>query len=784
MDPPNPKPQKEMSIATPMFENAKDFMIMNSVFNSVGRDLIYNISHADQFKGLYRLYKSASTSAMYNSETQYPPARCHGGTREAVLSRLSQWIANPKQESQICWLYGGAGVGKSSVAQTVAERFAHEGKLAATFFFWRDDPARNSIRRLIPSLVFQLTNAIPRLRTAINAVVESNIMILDAPLEEQFRELILQPFQGLNNSEESSPLLVILDGLDECIDGRSQERVLLSIARGLVSGGIPLIFLVTSRPEPRIKNVFETLAHICTRVALEDSDEDIRKYLSDGFAQIYSRRSTTMYQVHQPWPTSKQLDELVYKASGQFIFASTVLQFVDDDYSLPSERLRIVLGLTDPEDVHNIVGVPLFDEPEYASSDRPFGELDKLYQGILSANPNSEQLVRIIGSIVVFHDIMTPTTKMLEELLALQPGAVSATLSGMHSLLKTTPDLTHVAPHLLPIEFAHKSFSDFSLDPNRADRFFIDRSAHHNYLARRCLKLMREKSLSPSFAGRMQAWGLRPLVRLKPFTYALGQELVYHCNWAYHCTSAITTPELMHELRATDIYAYANRLVFLGPHLYHSAWKSITQVGTFIGEVNRVKRWAENKQNPPKDLVQRFHKFSLGFYVSVVGTCHDWNMQLATLGNLLAFNAIIPDVDLGFDLYNSEKVFCQIIGCDESQLADLRHICPLRISAESESSPHSSANYSNGFASPGTQSIHTVFVDLTNCHATLAVRCMETLINDNDNFLYAERYWCKHLARACPRHDLMVSLEEYIRNGRLDNDLESVNEVFKWLKVP
>ncbi|KAJ3894418.1 hypothetical protein GG344DRAFT_86585 [Lentinula edodes] len=264
---------------------------------------------------------------MYNSETQYPPARCHEGTREAVLSRLSQWIADPKQESQICWLYGGAGVGKSSVAQTVAERFAHEGKLAATFFFWRDDPARNSIRRLIPTLVFQLANAIPRLRTAINAVVESNIMILDAPLEEQFRELILQPFQGLDDSEESSPLLVILDGLDECIDGRSQERVLLSIARGLVSGGIPLIFLVTSRPEPRIKNVLETLAHICTRVALEDSDEDIRKYLSDGFAQIYSRRSTTMYQVHQPWPTSKQLDELVYKASGQFIFASTVLQY-------------------------------------------------------------------------------------------------------------------------------------------------------------------------------------------------------------------------------------------------------------------------------------------------------------------------------------------------------------------------------------------------------------------------------------------------------------------------
>ncbi|KAJ3964673.1 hypothetical protein EV361DRAFT_873817, partial [Lentinula raphanica] len=329
----------------PMFANANDFTIINSMFNNAGRDFIYNVnSTRDEFRGLYLLYQSMAISAVLNSETSYPPAKCHEGTREAILSRLTDWITDTGWDTQLCWLYGSAGVGKSSVAQTIAERFRQGGKLAASFFFWRRDPIRNNVKRLVPTIAFQIAIAIPVLRAAITAAVEANPMILNDFFETQFQELILRPFQTLDECDTDIPLLVVLDGLDECMDGRDQERILLTIADVLQSKSIPLLFLVTSRPEPRIRKVFDrvTTFCLCNRHALEDSDEDIHKYLSDRFAEINSRRILrTNSDVEQPWPTSWQLNELVYKASGQFIFAITVVNFVDNDFSLPSERLRI-----------------------------------------------------------------------------------------------------------------------------------------------------------------------------------------------------------------------------------------------------------------------------------------------------------------------------------------------------------------------------------------------------------------------------------------------------------
>ncbi|KAJ4470879.1 hypothetical protein J3R30DRAFT_3263387, partial [Lentinula aciculospora] len=64
-------------------------------------------------------------------------------------------------------LYGSAEVGKSSVVQTIAECSVQEGNLTVTSFLWREDLARNDIRRLIPTIAFQIANAIPKLRPAI-----------------------------------------------------------------------------------------------------------------------------------------------------------------------------------------------------------------------------------------------------------------------------------------------------------------------------------------------------------------------------------------------------------------------------------------------------------------------------------------------------------------------------------------------------------------------------------------------------------------------------------------
>ncbi|KAJ3969196.1 hypothetical protein EV361DRAFT_951685 [Lentinula raphanica] len=763
-----------------MFEKAHNFAIFDSTFNSAGRD-IYNISSTtDGFRGLHLLYSSISISAVHNYETDDAPATCHPGTREAILTRLTDWVIDTKRDSQLCWLYGSAGAGKSSVAQTIADRFRREGKLAAGFFFWRSDSSRNNIRRLIPTLAIQLAHSIPALRPAINSAVETNIMILDAPFATQFRELILQPFQNYERGSDV-PFLVVLDGLDECPDSRDQERVLLSIADVLQSRSIPLLFLVTSRPEPRIRNVFDRIAssYMCNRHALEDSSEDIRKYLSDKFAEINtSRILSTHSDVEQPWPTGWQLDKLVYKASGQFIFASTVVKFVDDNFSLPEERLRIVLDSTDSQEQDDTID----------DTDRPFRELDRLYQEILSVNPNTQQLVRILGAVLVLRGGSAPTMDAIEQLLALKPGGVCAALSGMHSLLKSDPKEK--------IQFTHKSLIDFLLDPKRSGRFFIDLPMHHNLMARCLLKSlsMARRWMKSTMDEEIQTTQSKASTKDQSdesSSVMYGSSAMYQSDWIYHCISAIESPELICDLRALDLAEYANTLYMLASHV-HSAWVLIVPLGLFLIKVSRAQHWLEESANPPTDLIQRFRKFtSIGFYVSTSvsqGAYHEWRTRIIHFGKVLAFIAVMSDEPLVFHtnpelIHIIEDAF-ELLGHDEDRYRhskDLNHIFPMEISTE-----HPLTKCFDELKSKDDQEYHTEFVNLAEGHAVIAVRCMKIVIDQvhHRKFAYAKCYWIKHLARTLPSQNLLILVDSYIRSGQLENDEpEEVYKVLlKWLE--
>ncbi|KAJ7019545.1 hypothetical protein C8F04DRAFT_975516, partial [Mycena alexandri] len=65
------------------------------------------------------------------------------------------------------------------------------------------------------------------------------------------------------------------------------------------------------------------------------------------------------------WPSAEVLFNLVQKSSGYFVYASTIIKFVDDLYFRPTERLAIIQDLKPTQD------------------DAPFEVLDKLYHQIL-----------------------------------------------------------------------------------------------------------------------------------------------------------------------------------------------------------------------------------------------------------------------------------------------------------------------------------------------------------------------------------------------------------------
>ncbi|THU98767.1 hypothetical protein K435DRAFT_660198, partial [Dendrothele bispora CBS 962.96] len=421
----------------------------------------------------------AQVGAFHDSEDRFPPPRCHPQTREAVRADISAWIKDQNTSPTLVhWLYGPAGAGKSAIAQTLAESFK-DSHLAASFFFSRSSSKRNNPRTLFTTVAYCLAvSGDTELRAAIDKVIRKRHTLLGASIDLQFLELVVKPLESLPRERWRNLLkVVIIDGLDECQGSDSQRRVLTTILSVLVDEKgqpryrIPLRFLIASRPEPQIRDIFNKPEYldITTRTELGDNystSRDIERYLRDSFHKI-ALTSDAMRGAPLPWPSQGVIDNLTQKASGQFIYASTLIKYVSDEYSHPVERLELALGL------------PIGDPDA-------FSNLDLLYRQIMSPSRNRPRLLQILGA-SSFHCLRRDNSiSQIENILFLTPGVVLTALRGLHSVLEINQDSFH---------FRHKSFTDFLLDERRSGEFFLDLPLYHELITRCCMKIMNKAQM-------------------------------------------------------------------------------------------------------------------------------------------------------------------------------------------------------------------------------------------------------------------------------------------------
>ena len=97
------------------------------------------------------------TDVAYNDYTSGGKKRvlCFERMREALLEDIGKSI-KAFDETRIYSLSGLAGIGKSTVAQTVAARADEVGSLGASFFFYRDEAARKNAKKFFTTIAFQL----------------------------------------------------------------------------------------------------------------------------------------------------------------------------------------------------------------------------------------------------------------------------------------------------------------------------------------------------------------------------------------------------------------------------------------------------------------------------------------------------------------------------------------------------------------------------------------------------------------------------------------------------
>jgi len=123
-------------------------------------------------------------------------------------------------------MYGPAGVGKSAIAKSCAEKTAAQHRLGASFFFSRTQHVDDSLR-FFTTIAYQLTTKINEYRKALDPRIQRNPALLTKGLDAQFRELIIKPFlelAGQNIGVQDKTM--IIDGLDECNGDSAQSKIM------------------------------------------------------------------------------------------------------------------------------------------------------------------------------------------------------------------------------------------------------------------------------------------------------------------------------------------------------------------------------------------------------------------------------------------------------------------------------------------------------------------------------------------------------------------------------
>jgi hypothetical protein len=191
-----------------------------------------------------------------------------------VMKKIWDWV-DENDGRPIFLLTGATGLGKSTIAQTLAKGCAGGNKLAASIFFSRAIPQSSSISKVILTLAYQLAIAIPGMQEPMRAAFRADPSIPDKNLEIQFTKLVYEPILAIKHPVP--PTIVVIDALDECEDEGGVAK-LIEIITGAFRAEFtfPLRFFFTSRLEEHIASGFlePTTTLRTNRLALEDFQDD------------------------------------------------------------------------------------------------------------------------------------------------------------------------------------------------------------------------------------------------------------------------------------------------------------------------------------------------------------------------------------------------------------------------------------------------------------------------------------------------------------------------------
>ena len=445
-------------------------------------------------------------------------ARCLSNTRVELLSQITEW-ARDRNGKPIFWLNGMAGTGKSTIARTVAQSFANNGQLGASFFFKKGEGDRGNATRFFTTIATDLMVRMPEMVPGIRKAIDAVPTIFEKALKDQFEKLILQPLLETSHAPSRDlNLVVVVDALDECEREKDIEAILQLLARARDIRPISLRIFVTSRPELPIRLGFKQILDgtyqdvLLHEVQKETIEGDITLFLEHELREIRIWRSLS-----PDWPTKDQIETLAQMAIPLFIFAATACRYIGDKRDNPKKRLNLVLGYQKTASKLDKTYLPilnqLFDDEDKEDKERWASEFRE-----------------IVGSIVVLESPLSIIS--LTHLLDIPKDDISCRLDSLHSVL-SIPDNEDI-----PVRPLHLSFREFLVDPQKQGKspFWVDEKETHKRLVSQCLKLMSSpKGLRQNMCNLLIPGALKSEIDERIIASCLSPGLQYACRyWVHH----------------------------------------------------------------------------------------------------------------------------------------------------------------------------------------------------------------------------------------------------------
>ena len=486
---------------------------------------------------------------------------CLTGTRTALIDGMLGWIksADRTKSAEIYYLTGGAGVGKTTIAHSIAQRCEEEGLLMSSFFFDGRVAGRNNPTMLFSTIARNLADRNAAFRREIVDALEERRSLAGATIPDHFRELILRPSSLLRDA----PVVIIIDALDE-----SQAPGVVHVLK-VLRDQVPKLpgtfrVLVTARNTPDLDFYLSDQAHV-RRLSIDTSEQtnlhDIAIYSQYKLRDIAQRK-----RLGEDWPDPQLLHDFISKSNGLFVWVFVVYEHLLLSVN-PDKQLKSLLSTRSSPEA----------SPEVA--------MDKLYLEILGkCSWNDNDFVD--GYHLIMGAIMAAKTPL--SISALQSlHRHSLTFSVSHILMPLESLLTGVnaTNDSTPVQILHLSLKDFltvraqSLPNSRT--FALDETQHNQRLALLCLVVLNEDlqqtGLGMGYLAETESDGIPQIGGA-----LVSEHLLYACRFWMDHIIAVEHPgsDLVDALRT-----------FLSAHLV--TWMELVSVtGKFDG-ISKVRVWVE-----------------------------------------------------------------------------------------------------------------------------------------------------------------------------------------------